>query len=96
MTAFGATGADFTTGTAGSLWSGAQQLVLFLGLGGASQQFFGAGAATSGLPQQHPVSALSTGAHAHAADAHPAPVFALPASALTGSANTGSANTGVS
>lgn len=89
MTDFGATGAGFTTGAGGSLPSGAQQLVFFLGLGGASQQLFGAGAGTSGLAQQHPVSAFSTGAHAHAADAHPAPVLAPPASALTGSASTG-------
>lgn len=87
-TAFGATGAGFTTGAGRALASGAQQLVFFLGLGGASQQLFGAGGGTSGLPQQHPVSAFSTGAHAHAADAHPAPGFA-PASAVTGSASSG-------
>lgn len=88
MTALDATGAGFTASAEGSFASGSQQLVFFLGLAGASQQLFGAGGGTSGLPQQHPVSAFSTGAHAQPAEAHPAPDRG-PASAHTGNATSG-------
>lgn len=88
MTVFGAAGAGFATGAGVSLASGAQQRDFLLGLGGTSQQLFGAGVGTSGLPQQHPVSAFSTGAHVQPAEAHPAPGFG-PASTLTGNAASG-------